>query len=165
MKPSRMRTVAAGTMLFILVLSVVSLYASAAPRDREIVIRARQYAFDPSIIYVNRGDRVTLRVITEDVDHGFYIDGYNLELNVVPMEGKGEEARATFVADRPGTFRMRCADTCGPLHPYMIGKFIVGPDLPFIGASAAALLMALLSLLYLRGAAKVPPGVNGRGAA
>ncbi len=164
MKPNRARTVAAGVVLMVLVLSVVSLYASAAPRDREITLRARQYAFDPSIIRVNKGDRVTLHLVSLDVSHGLYIDGYDITLHAEPREGAGEEATVTFVADRPGTFRMRCADTCGPLHPYMIGKIEVGPDLPFVGASAAALLIALLSMLYLRGAAK-PPGVNGRGPA
>jgi hypothetical protein len=30
-----------------------------------------------------------------------------------------------FVADKAGTFKIRCSVTCGPFHPFLAGKFVV----------------------------------------
>jgi heme/copper-type cytochrome/quinol oxidase subunit 2 len=52
-----------------------------------------------------------------------------------------QTARLTFVADRPGAFRFRCSVTCGPLHPFMIGRLIVGANVwwwRMIGLAALA---------------------------
>ena len=75
-----------------------------------------------------------------DVVHGLHLDGYNLTLTAEP----GHTARLTFVADQPGMFRFRCSTTCGPLHPFMIGKLHVGRN-ELLWRSAA---LALLNVLY-----------------
>jgi heme/copper-type cytochrome/quinol oxidase subunit 2 len=52
----------------------------------------------------------------------------------------------TFVADRDGAFRFRCNVACGNLHPFMIGKLVVGPNLTWLRAIAATLITAVGAL-------------------
>jgi cytochrome c oxidase subunit II len=111
----------------------------ASPTDRRIHLEASSFAYSPPVITVNVGDRVTLDLTASDVMHGFYLDGYNLNLIAEP----GQTARLTFVADRPGAFRFRCSVTCGPLHPFMIGKLNVGPNWLWYRAAGLAVLSAI----------------------
>jgi heme/copper-type cytochrome/quinol oxidase subunit 2 len=97
---------------------------ATAPADRIIHINARRFEYDPAILKVNQGDRVTIELVATDVVHGLAIDGYNLETTADP----GKPARLTFVADQAGTFRFRCTVTCGNMHPFMTGKLEVGQN-------------------------------------
>ena len=117
---------------------------SAPPSVRHVHIQARSYAYSPALVQVNRGDRVTIELESTDVAHGIFVDGYEIEVKAVP----GQPARLTFTADRPGIFRIRCSVTCGPLHPFMMGRLRVAPDGTFWRAFAMAIL-ALLAGLYL----------------
>lgn len=94
-----------------------------APAERHIHIEASSFEYMPAAVSVNPGDRVTIELAARDVVHGWYLDGYDLNLTADP----GQPARLSFIADRPGAFRFRCSVTCGPLHPFMIGKLNVGP--------------------------------------
>lgn len=114
----------AGLGLVALLIMFAPLPIAAAPVERTVHIQARSYEYFPSVIRVNAGDRVTLELASTDVVHGLYLDGYDLALTADP----GQTARLTFVADRPGTFRFRCSVTCGPLHPFMIGKLTIGSN-------------------------------------
>ncbi len=96
--------------------------SAAAPVDRHIRIEASSFEYAPATIQVNPGDTVTIDLVATDVVHGLYLDGYGLNLTADP----GQTSTLTFVADRPGSFRFRCSVTCGPLHPFMIGKLNVG---------------------------------------
>jgi heme/copper-type cytochrome/quinol oxidase subunit 2 len=96
----------------------------ALPAEHNFHIEASSFEYSPAIIRVNPGDRVTLELVSTDVVHGIYIDGYDLELITDP----GKTARMSFTADQPGMFRFRCSVTCGALHPFMIGKIYVGPN-------------------------------------
>ena len=97
---------------------------SIAPQERTFRIDARQYAYSPSELHVNPGDMVTFELVSTDVVHGLYVDGYGVSLEADP----GQTATLTFVADRPGSFRFRCNITCGAMHPFMIGKLTVGAN-------------------------------------
>ena len=97
---------------------------SVVPKERTFRIDARQYAYSPSELHVNPGDMVTFELISTDVVHGLYVDGYGVSLEADP----GQTATLTFVADRPGSFRFRCNITCGAMHPFMIGKLTVGAN-------------------------------------
>jgi len=90
--------------------------------ERTFNIEASRFAYTPSILKVNRGDRVTIDLVATDVVHGLAVDGYGLQVTSDP----GETACLTFIADRSGTFRFRCSITCGPLNLFMIGKIQVG---------------------------------------
>lgn len=97
---------------------------SVVPKERTFRIDARQYAYSPSELHVNPGDMVTFELVSTDVVHGLYVDGYGVSLEADP----GQTATLTFVADRPGSFRFRCSITCGAMHPFMIGKLTVGAN-------------------------------------
>ncbi|MBE3597858.1 MAG: cupredoxin domain-containing protein [Limnochordaceae bacterium] len=121
-----------------------SLAGSAGGQEREFVITARQFAFDPPRIYVNLGDRVTLRVRSLDITHGLYLDAYGLNIRVPPME----EGVVSFVADRPGKLRYRCSVICGPLHPFMVGEIVVQPNRLFHTGGVLAAIVGLGALAY-----------------
>ena len=73
---------------------------------------------------MNPGDTVTVQLVSTDVVHGLYIDGYDISVEADP----GQTATLRFTADRSGSFRMRCNVTCGAMHPFMIGKLTVGTN-------------------------------------
>lgn len=105
--------------------------AEAAPALAEehfFEVRAKKFEYAPNVIRVNRGDQVRIRLLSEDVTHGLYIDGYGLNVVANP----GEDGSLTFTADRTGRFIFRCSVTCGEFHPYMIGHLKVEPNTPFI---------------------------------
>jgi len=97
---------------------------SIAPQARTFRIDARQYAYSPSELNVNPGDTVTIQLVSADVVHGLYVDGYDVSVEADP----GQTTTLTFTADKPGSFRFRCNVTCGAVHPFMIGKLNVGSD-------------------------------------
>ena len=97
---------------------------SRAPQERIFQIDARQFAYSPSELSVNPGDKVTIQLISNDVIHGLYIDGYGVSLEADP----GQTAALTFIANKSGSFRFRCNVTCGAMHPFMIGKLTVGTN-------------------------------------
>jgi len=98
---------------------------SAARPSVTIEITASQYEFSPGRISVPRGAEVTLVLRAVDVSHGFYLDGYGIDVQLNPGE---EPTVVTFTATTLGKFAYRCSVTCGPYHPYMKGELIVeGP--------------------------------------
>lgn len=96
----------------------------SAPHERAFRIEARQLAYSPSELKVNNGDKVTIKLVSNDVVHGLYVDGYGVSVEADP----GQTASITFVASKPGSFRFRCNVTCGAMHPFMIGKLTVGSN-------------------------------------
>jgi heme/copper-type cytochrome/quinol oxidase subunit 2 len=96
----------------------------AAPAEKHFRIEASSFQYTPEAIHVNPGDHVTIDLVSTDVVHGLYIDGYDLNVAADP----GQTATLSFVADKAGSFRFRCSVTCGALHPFMIGKFNVGSN-------------------------------------
>jgi len=95
---------------------------SIPSRARTFRVDARQFAYFPSELKVNPGDTVTIRLVSTDVVHGLYVDGYDVSVEADP----GQTVTLTFVADKPGSFRFRCNVTCGAMHSFMIGKLTVG---------------------------------------
>ena len=112
---------------------------------REILIHARQYAYTPEVVRVSQGVRITMELEAEDMTHGLYVDGYGVDLVAVP----GRAARASFVADREGKFRLRCSKVCGSLHPFMLGELIVEPNGPWSRAVGLIILAAVGTVTYL----------------
>ena len=115
---------------------------------------AEQFAFDPSRIAVKRGQRVNLRIISKDVTHGIFIDGYGIKEEIVP----GRPTLVSFVADKPGKIQIRCAVICGPLHPFMLGEIVVQPNALFWGSSAGLLLLTVAMVGFVPGGDKRAAG-------
>ena len=86
---------------------------------------------------VNQGDRVRLRIRSEDVIHGFAIGRLGVEAG--PIE-PGKVTTVEFVADRAGEFTYYCTMWCDPNHPRMRGILEVRGTggIPPIGEQPAA---------------------------
>jgi heme/copper-type cytochrome/quinol oxidase subunit 2 len=114
----------------------------ATPQERTFTIDARQYAYFPSELQINQGDNVTIRLISTDVVHGLYVDGYDISVEADP----GQTATLTFIADKAGSFRFRCNVTCGAMHPFMIGKLNVGTN-NWLYRSIGLALLAIMGVI------------------
>jgi plastocyanin len=154
---SRTRTRAVATVIVVGATLIGGLLGAALswrwspPTSRELVIGARQYAFEPSRIQVNSGDTLHIRLVSLDVVHGLFFEGHDLDAEIHPQQrtffvrhpSTGEDWReveeVTFVAGRPGKYRYRCSHTCGTLHPFMQGEMIVEPNIPLYAGSGALL--------------------------
>jgi plastocyanin len=130
----------------ILILFIPIPLATPKPVDRLVHIDASSFQFTPSEIHVNPGDRVTIEFVSTDVVHGISIDGYDFQLTSDP----GQLATGTFIASKPGMFRFRCSVPCGNLHPFMIGKLQVGPNMLLIRGVLLGLLAVLAAGFSLR---------------
>ncbi len=137
--------IAAITLLLIVAAMLVPLPAVAStPQARTIEVTARQFAFEPATLDIQRGDTVTIHLESLDAAHGLFVDGYDVDIHAEP----GKSAETTFVADKPGKFKFRCSVSCGALHPFMIGEMNVEPDFPFMRAVAATLIATIGALVY-----------------
>ncbi len=125
----------------ILALAVAALASAGAAHGKEVFIevKARRFAYNPSVIKVRKGDTVRLRLLSEDVHHGLFIDGYEVNTFAHP----GQEGSLSFTADRSGRFTFRCSITCGEFHPYMVGYLFVEPNTRFFMYAAALLVVGL----------------------
>lgn len=93
-------------------------------KNQIIEVEMNQFSFNPAVIRVDLGDRVTLNLSSNDVMHGFYLDGYEISAAIEP----GISETISFVVDQTGKFKFRCSVVCGDLHPFMIGELIVSPN-------------------------------------
>jgi heme/copper-type cytochrome/quinol oxidase subunit 2 len=119
--------------------------AGEAAEVKEFHIKLKRYTFTPSVIRVNHGDRVRLTIEGLDLKHGLYVDGYDLNIKVRHAEAKTIE----FVADKSGSFRIRCSVVCGPLHPFMTGKLVVAPNSQFFLSAVLSFIVPFGALLFL----------------
>lgn len=118
----------------------------APPQDRIVRVEASQFGYSPGEITVNPGDRVTFELVSTDVVHGLYLDGYGVSVTADP----GQTQTLTFLADKPGSFRFRCIATCGAMHPFMIGKLNVGVNPGLIRAAGLSLLGVMGAVFFLK---------------
>ena len=88
---------------------------------KEFKMTAKQFAFEPSTIEVNKGDKVRLIVTSTDVPHGIAIKEYGINEQLNP----GKPVTIEFTADKAGTFTAYCSVFCGSGHSSMKGKLIV----------------------------------------
>lgn len=120
---------------------------SIAPQERIFQIEARQFTYSPSELKVNPGDKVTIQLVSTDVVHGLYVDGYDVSIEADP----GQTKTLSFVADKPGSFRFRCNVTCGAMHPFMIGRLTVGTNnwlFRSFGLATLAVFGAIISIRH-----------------
>jgi heme/copper-type cytochrome/quinol oxidase subunit 2 len=116
------------------------------PVVRTFRVEASQFAYLPAELSVNPGDTVVIQLVSTDVVHGLYIDGYNLSVEADP----GQTKTLTFTANQPGAFRFRCNVTCGAMHPFMIGKLNVGGNINLVRAAGLSLLAVLGAAIFIK---------------
>jgi len=115
---------------------------TTAHQERTFQIDARQFSYSPSELNVNPGDTVKIELVSTEVVHGLYVDGYGVSVEADP----GQTATLTFVANKTGSFRFRCNVTCGAMHPFMIGKLTVGTN-HWLSRSLGLTVLAIISVI------------------
>jgi cytochrome c oxidase subunit 2 len=111
---------------------------SAAPRVIEI--SAKKYEFTPSEVHVKKGEKVELKVHSEDETHGVKLDLFPAGTKDKSAPGlvfdqpdengkvsKGVDQVLDFTAQTTGTYDFKCAKICGMGHGKMKGSLIVDP--------------------------------------
>jgi cytochrome c oxidase subunit 2 len=91
-----------------------------------VVAFGMMYGFTPAEIRVPAGKRVTFRMTSTDVTHGFLIVGTNANTMLVP----GYVSQFTTVFQRPGEYLIVCNEYCGLGHHLMSAKLIVEEPKP-----------------------------------
>ena len=69
-----------------------------------------------SKLYVPVGTPVKVKLVSQDVIHGFFLPAFRVKRDVVP----GMDNFAWFVADKPGSYDLFCSQYCGTGHSAMI---------------------------------------------
>lgn len=92
-----------------------------ARQVREIAVTARRFSFTPDTITVKQGERIHLKINSEDVSHGFSIP----ELRVNEIVEPGKETVVELTPTKKGKFRYFCSIECGTGHLAMQGNLIV----------------------------------------
>jgi cytochrome c oxidase subunit II len=87
----------------------------------EVIALAQMFMYAPNEIHVPAGKRVTFRLTSPDVIHGFQIVATNGNTMVVP----GYVSQFTTVFEKPGNYLIVCNEFCGLGHHMMHARLIV----------------------------------------
>ncbi len=148
-----------GTIIGALI-GISTTLSSPEPAKKEFLIKARQYAYDPPLIEVNRGDTPLIKLVSLDVVHGFFVEGYDIDAEIYANKKKfnirhpsqGEEwteaEEIIIIANKTGKFRYRCSHTCGTMHPFMQGELIVLPNTPY-NASVGSVIGLFIGMIVM----------------
>jgi plastocyanin len=79
---------------------------AVAPATKEFIVTGSSYAFDPSTITVNKGDKVKITFKNSGGMHDWKIDELDLATKKIKT---GEEEVLEFVADKVGMFEYYCS--------------------------------------------------------
>ncbi|OEH85060.1 hypothetical protein BHU72_05470 [Desulfuribacillus stibiiarsenatis] len=124
----RMKEFLAGAfaVFIILVVPVGAILGDNATKDPDVIdvyLRAHEKGgFSPSRIVVQEGQLVKLRLISEDVSHGFSIGELGVDSGRIKP---GEIKVIEFIAEGPGEYGYVCNIICSPLHAKIRGTLIV----------------------------------------
>ena len=115
--------------VMVLVLTVSAAIGASTPQVKGGVdevktfdVIASRFKFEPATISVVEGDRVRLRLRSDDRTQGIGIKAFRVKA-LIPKAG--EAVTVEFVADRAGTFDITCSEYCGTGHRAMKGRLIV----------------------------------------
>lgn len=93
---------------------------------REIKLQAFQFFWSPDLIIVNKGEKIRLIISTNDVPHGFEIEGYNIPgYDIATKIEKDHPVTIEFTADESGVWEFICTVYCGAGHGDMKGIFVI----------------------------------------
>ena len=86
-----------------------------------VTLVAGMFFWLPGEVRVPAGRKVTIRVTSMDVTHGFEVAGTNVNTMVLP----GYVSQLSYTFERPGEYLIVCNEYCGVGHHTMAGKVIV----------------------------------------
>ena len=89
--------------------------ARAQGEPRVIAVTAKRFEFLPHELKLKKGETVTLRVTSEDVEHGFF----NRKMKIDTEIPAGQAADVTITPGEPGKFIIICDHFCGAGHGNM----------------------------------------------
>lgn len=107
------------------------------PADRlEIKLESGMYSWDytypngvqtQNVLKVPAGKPVLLRMTSRDTIHSHFIPDFRVKEDSMP----GRVTYLWFYPQKPGEHIVTCAEYCGIMHSYMVGKVVVVPEAEF----------------------------------
>lgn len=106
------------------------------PADLVVDVMGLQYAWiftypDSGVVsgelHVPVGKRVQLKITAQDVIHAFWVPQFRLKQDALP----GQPSQLQFVATKPGSYPIICAELCGSYHGSMRSQVVVHPEAEF----------------------------------
>lgn len=95
-----------------------------APGEYEAYVVAQAWTFNPRVLEVPVGSKVTIYVTSSDLQHGFKVTDTNINMQVVP----GQVSKLVYTFDTVGEFPYLCTEYCGKGHATMYGTVKVVAD-------------------------------------
>ncbi len=92
-----------------------------APGKYEAYILAQTWVFQPNEIRIPAGSEITFYITSKDVQHGFHLEGTNVNMMVLP----GQVSTLTTTFEEPGEHNFICHEYCGVGHQTMYGRLVV----------------------------------------
>ena len=126
----RIERTAFALVLAILIGVPAAVFSYQALRDREpreifVVARTVEHGgWSPARIVARRGQKVRLRILAEDVTHGFQLLHFGVNAGAIKT---GTTKVVEFTPDRVGEFPFYCGVRCSPLHMALMGTLVVEP--------------------------------------
>jgi cytochrome c oxidase subunit 2 len=102
-------------------LPAVALAEAGAQNARVIEIAAERFSFTPSEIRVKAGERLEIRLESDDTAHGFHIVGTDVDIEL-PKRGRG--AATVSFQPKASRYTFECSRVCGAGHEFMRGVII-----------------------------------------
>jgi cytochrome c oxidase subunit II len=118
-------------LLLVCLLAAVSVAAARSrttnqpqpdPGKQTVDIAAERFSFTPSEVKTRVGTTLTIRLTSDDTDHGFYIIGTNVNVEI-PKRSRGV-ATVSFTPEKAGRYTFECSKLCGAGHAFMRGVII-----------------------------------------
>ncbi len=101
--------------------SMPSSDSGSMAETKEVTISSSNFKYTPSLINVNKGDKVKITLKNNGGMHDLFIDSYDVKTKVIES---GQEDSIEFIADKAGTFDFWC--TIGNHKAMgMVGKLVV----------------------------------------
>jgi cytochrome c oxidase subunit 2 len=92
-----------------------------AGEARVVDIAAKRFEFSPREVVLKRGEKVTLRLRSGDVTHGFYQKALGIDATIEP----GKTIEVTLTPEKAGRYLTICDHFCGSGHGGMSMTIVV----------------------------------------
>jgi cytochrome c oxidase subunit 2 len=94
----------------------------APPPGSDVYLLGRMWQWYPAL-QLEEGKSYTLHLSSTDLNHGFDLQPFNINFQVVP----GYDYGLRITPNKAGDYRVICNEYCGIGHHLMIGKILVTP--------------------------------------